>query len=162
MSFATTLKGSTWMWYNHLPPNSIHDFQEFGTKFVVHFMGGRIYSKPSAHLFTIQQKGGESLKSYYHRFHQEILMINDLNDGVAVATFLKGVGSSDCLMTLARETPRTIIDLNEELDKHIRVEELLGGESCLPSQDLSLYTLHQNRELVTSPFFLSVMDYICY
>ena len=87
-SFATTLNGSARMWYNHLPPNSMHDFQEFGTKFAAHFMGGRRYSKPSAHLFTIKQKSGESLKSYYHRFNQESLMISDPNDVVAVAAFL--------------------------------------------------------------------------
>lgn len=61
-SFATTLKGIAQMWYNHLPPSSIHDFQEFGTKFIPHFMGGINYSKLSAHFFTIKQKSNESLK----------------------------------------------------------------------------------------------------
>lgn len=32
-------------------------------------------------------------------------------------------------MTLAREAPRTMSDLKEELDKQIRVEELLGGRN---------------------------------
>lgn len=70
-SFATTLNGPALMWYNHLPPNSIHDFQKYGIKFVTHFMGGRNYSKPFAHIFTIKQNSGETLKSYYNMFNQE-------------------------------------------------------------------------------------------
>ena len=52
-AFVTTLKDSAWMWCNNLPSNSVKSFQEFGTKFIAHFLGTRIQSKPYSHLFTI-------------------------------------------------------------------------------------------------------------
>lgn len=110
------------MWYNHLPPNSKHDFQEFGTKFMAHFMGERKYSKPSTRIFTIKQKGGKSLKIYYHRFNQESVLISELNDGITVDTFLEWVNYPYYLMTLAWEAPRTMSYLREKLDKQIRTE----------------------------------------
>lgn len=56
-------------------------------------------------------------------------MIIDLNDGVAMTAFLEEVSSQHFLMTLAREAPRTMTDLRKELEKHIRVKELLGGRN---------------------------------
>lgn len=98
-------------------------------------MGGIKYSKPSTHLFIIKHKNGESLKNYYHFFNQESLIISNLNDGVVMAAFLEGVSSPYFLMTLAKEVPMTMIYLMENLDKHIRAEEFLGGKTCLLSQD---------------------------
>ena len=62
-------------------------------------------------------------------FNQESLMISHLNDWMAVAAFLERVSSPYCLTALAREAPRTMTDLRYELDKHIRVGELLGGRN---------------------------------
>ena len=63
-AFVTTLKGSARMWCNNLSQNSIQNFQELGAKFITHFLGTRKHSKPSSHLFTIQQRSSESLKDY--------------------------------------------------------------------------------------------------
>ena len=127
--FVTTLKGSARMWCNNLPPNSIRSFQELGAKFIAHFLGTRKHSKPSSHLFTVQQKSSESLKDYASRFNQESLMISGLNDGVAVAAFMQGVTSPLCLMTLARTTPKSMSELLDEVDKQVGVEEALQGRN---------------------------------
>ena len=128
-AFVTTLKGSARMWYNGLPPNSIQSFQELGAKFVAHFLGTRKHSKPSSHLFTVQQRSSESLKDYACRFNQESLLISGLNDGVAIAAFIQGVTSPLCLMTLARTTPKSMSELLEEVNKQIGVEEALRGRN---------------------------------
>ena len=56
-------------------------------------------------------------------------MINNLNEGVVVATFMEGVNSPYCLMTLAKMAPKTMLELLEEVNKHIGVEEILQGRN---------------------------------
>ena len=56
-------------------------------------------------------------------------MISGFNDGVAVATFIQGVTSPLCLMTLARMTPKSMSELLDEVNKQIGVEEALRGRN---------------------------------
>lgn len=48
---------------------------------------------------------------------------------MVVDVFLKGVNFPYCLIMLAREAPRTMLYLRDELDKQIRAEELIGGRN---------------------------------
>ena len=54
-AFAITLKGSALAWFNRFPPSSVSSFRELSIMFVSHFIGARMYMKPSYHLLTIQQ-----------------------------------------------------------------------------------------------------------
>ena len=105
-SFYHNSQGVARMWCNNLPPSSIQSSQEFGTRFIFHFPGTRKQSKPSTHLFTVKQRFTKSLKDYACGFNQGSLMINNLNEGVAIAAFMERVSSPYCLMTLARMTQR--------------------------------------------------------
>ena len=60
-------------------------------------------------------------------------MINNLNEGVAVAAFMEGVSFPYYLITLVRMAPKTKSGLLEEVNKQIRVKETLQGRnmSCL-------------------------------
>ena len=48
-AFATTLKGPALAWFNRIPPSSISSFRELSIAFVSHFIGARMYRKPSYH-----------------------------------------------------------------------------------------------------------------
>ena len=54
-AFAITLKGPALAWFNRLPPSSISSFKELSIAFVSHFIGAKMYRKPSYHLLTIKQ-----------------------------------------------------------------------------------------------------------
>ena len=54
-AFAITLKGLALAWFNRLPPYSISSFTELSIAFVSHFIGVRMYRKPSYYLLTIEQ-----------------------------------------------------------------------------------------------------------
>ena len=56
-------------------------------------------------------------------------MISGLNNGVAVATFIQGVTSPLCLMTLAKTIPKSMSELLDEVNKQIGVEEALKGRN---------------------------------
>ena len=54
-AFAITLKGPSLAWFNRLPLSSISSFTELSIASVSHFIGARMYRKPSYHLLTIKQ-----------------------------------------------------------------------------------------------------------
>ena len=54
-AFTITLKGPALALFNRLPPSSISSFRELSIAFVSHFIGARMYRKPSYHMLTIKQ-----------------------------------------------------------------------------------------------------------
>ena len=54
-AFTITLKGLALALFNRLPPSSISSFRELSIAFVSHFIGARMYRKPSYHMLTIKQ-----------------------------------------------------------------------------------------------------------
>ena len=56
LSFLTTLKGATWVWFNKLASSSIDDFEQLSNSFVRHFSDGHRQKRPTNHLLTIKQE----------------------------------------------------------------------------------------------------------
>ena len=54
-AFAITLKGSTLVWFNRLPPGLVLSFKELSITFVSHFIRARTYRKPSYYLLTVNK-----------------------------------------------------------------------------------------------------------
>ena len=75
-AFSIKLKGPTLAKFNRLPPLSVSSFRELSIAFVSHFIGARIYKKPSYHLLTIKQSPRESLRSYVQRFNAESFKVD--------------------------------------------------------------------------------------
>ena len=90
-AFAITLKGPALAWLNRLPPSSISSFGELSIAFVFHFIGARMYRKPSYHLLTIKRGSQESLRSYVQRFNAESLKV-DIPEKFAITAFIAGLG----------------------------------------------------------------------
>ena len=53
-AFIITLKGPALAWFNRLPSASISSFTELFIAFFSHFIGARMYKKPSYNLLTIK------------------------------------------------------------------------------------------------------------
>ena len=91
-AFVITLKGPALAWFNRLPHFSISSFTELSIAFVSHFIGARMYRKPSYHLLTIKQSSQESLRSYVQKFNAESLKVDILDEKFAVTAFIAGLG----------------------------------------------------------------------
>ena len=91
-AFAITLKGPALAWFNRLPPSSISSFTELSIAFVSHFIGARMYRKPSYHLLTIKQNSQESLMSYVQRFNTESLKVDIPDEKFVITAFIAGLG----------------------------------------------------------------------
>jgi len=89
--FPTTLRGIAQKWFNDLLSGSITSFLQLAELFSMHFVVNKRERKTSIHMAKIRQAKGEDLKEYIMRFNGEVVLILDLQDGVAYAAFLNGL-----------------------------------------------------------------------
>ena len=66
--FSTSLKGVTREWFTKLPTSSIDNFEQLGSSFLCHFVGGQRPKRLVDHLLIIKQGEKETLRSYVMRF----------------------------------------------------------------------------------------------
>ena len=126
-AFATTLKGPAMAWLNRIPPSIISSFRELSIAFVSHFIGARMYRKPSYHLLTIKQGSQESLKSYVKRFNAESLKIDVPDEKFAITAFITGleVQSKDLMFSISKNPKASMAEVLAKAEKYINIEEAL-------------------------------------
>ena len=120
-AFAITLKGPTLAWFNRLPPSLVSSFRELSTAFVSHFIGARIYRKPSYHLLTIKQSPQESLRSYVQRFNAESLKVDVPDEKFAITAFIAGLGvqSKDLMFSISKNPQANMTEVLAKAEKYI-------------------------------------------
>ena len=89
--FGETLVGPALSWFVNLPYRSIMSYQELADNFVPHFASSCKLEKTSDDLNSIQQRRGESLRSYVVRFKRERITIPDLHQPTTVEAFRNGL-----------------------------------------------------------------------
>ena len=126
-AFAIMLKGPALAWFNKLPPSSISSFRELSIAFVSHFIGARMYRKPSYHLLTIKQSLQESLRSYVQRFNAESLKVDILDEKFAITAFIVGLGiqSKDLMFSISKNPQASMSEVLAKAEKYINGEEAL-------------------------------------
>ena len=112
-AFAITLKGPALAWFNRLPPSSISSFRELLIAFVSHFIGAKMYRKPSYHLLTIKQGSQESLRSYVQRFNAESLKVDIPDEKFAITAFITGLGvqSKDLMFSISKNPQASMAEV---------------------------------------------------
>jgi len=108
--FPATLKGVAQSWFNDLAPRSITCFQDLTDKFVNQFLASHKERRTSIHLSKIKQGPQESLAEFVKRFHQEAMLIPNLEDGVAYTSFLNGLKSGRFKFSLAEQKETTLAE----------------------------------------------------
>ena len=91
-AFAITLKGPALAWFNKLLSSSISSFTELSIAVVSHFIGARMYKKPSYHLLTIKQSLQKILRSYVQRFNAKSLKVDIPDEKFTITTFIARLG----------------------------------------------------------------------
>ena len=126
-AFSITLKGLTLAWFNRLPPSSIFSFRELSIAFVSHFIGARMYRKPSYHLLTIKQGSQESLRSYVQRFNAKSLKVDIPDEKFAITAFIAGLGvqSKDLMFSISKNPQASMAEVLAKAEKYINGEESL-------------------------------------
>ena len=101
--FPSTLKDVVQSWFNGLPPGTVTCFQNLADKFVSQFIASRKERMTSIYLSKIKQGPQESLVEFVKCFHQETVLIPDLEDGLAHTSFLNRLKSDRFKSSLAKQ-----------------------------------------------------------
>ena len=109
-SFPTTLKGAAREWFTKLLTSSIDNFEQLGSAFVRHFVGGQRPKRQDDHLLTIKQGEKETLRSYVTCFTQGTLEVDEADDKVQLTAFKAGLKSRDFVFSLAKNPLKTMVE----------------------------------------------------
>jgi len=85
--------------------------------------------RTSIHLSKIKQGLQESLIEFIKRFHQERVLIPDLEDGVAYTSFLSGLKSGCLKFFLAEQKETTLVEALRKTVDFIRATEICTDNS---------------------------------
>ena len=125
--FPTTLKGVAREWFTKLPTSSIDNFEQLGSSFPRHFVGGQRPKRPADHLLTIRQGKKETLRSYVTRFTRETLEVDEADDKVQLTTFKAGLKSREFVVSLAKNPSKTMVEMLLKVQKYMNAEDALAA-----------------------------------
>ena len=109
-SFPTILKGAAREWFTKLPTSSIDNFEQLSNSFVRHFVGEQRPKRTVDHLLIIKQGEKETLRSYVTHFTRGMLEVDESDDKVQLTTFKAGLKSRDFVVSLAKNSPKTMVE----------------------------------------------------
>ncbi|XP_074570551.1 uncharacterized protein LOC141827208 [Curcuma longa] len=121
--FLNTLAGSAQRWFNHLPPASIHSFEEFKEIFLHQFSSAKKYQKSPLTLFSMKQKPKETLREYLHRFSKEVWDRPSTPSDILTSALTQGLQDGDFFRSLVKKPPSSYPKLLERANKYIHLEE---------------------------------------
>ena len=101
------------------------NFEQLSNAFLRHFIGGQRPKRPADHLLTIRQEERETLKSYVKRFTRETLEVDKADDKVQLTTFKAGLRSRDLVASLAKNPPRTMVEMLIKAHKYMNAEDAI-------------------------------------
>ena len=105
ITVALTLGRPAFKWFGNLRPGSISSFEELQRSFLTRFSGSRERMLGKAHLRSLKQKKGESLREYLVRFTEESNKVNQFEDGDVIASILEGLQMGNFLNSLVKREP---------------------------------------------------------
>ena len=112
------------------------NFEQLSNAFLRHFIRGQRPKRLANHLLTIRQGEKETLRSYVKRFTRETLEVDEADDKVQLTTFKAGLRSRDLVASLAKNTPKTMVEMLLKAQKYMNAEYALAAikdvEKTLP------------------------------
>ncbi|WVZ84190.1 hypothetical protein U9M48_031246 [Paspalum notatum var. saurae] len=114
-------------WLEHLPEDTIHDWEGLRKVFVGNFQGTYKCPGNSWDLKGCMQKPGESLRDYIRRFSQKRNELPDITDADVVSAFTYDTSNEALVHELGRGRPRTTTDLLDNATKFADGEDAVGA-----------------------------------
>ena len=92
-----------------------------------HFIRGQRPKRPADHLLTIKQGEKETLRSYVKCFTRETLEVDEVDDKVQLTTFKAGLRSKDLVASLAKNPPKTMVEMLLKAQKYMNAEDAVAA-----------------------------------
>jgi hypothetical protein len=121
--FLVALTGMARSWLMNLPEGTLHSWSELHRQFTANFES--VYARPGneTDLHTIQQRPGESLRSFIQRFSQVHNIIPRISNASVVVAFCHGVRDEKMLEKLTTHDVQDVSALFSLADKCAKTTE---------------------------------------
>jgi hypothetical protein len=121
--FHVALSGPARTWLMNLAPGSIYSLEELCAWFVANFASAYQQHGVEAHLHTVRQEPGETLRTFISRFTKVRGTIPRISDASIITAFRQGVRDEKMLEKLATHDVETVPTLFALADKCARAAE---------------------------------------
>jgi hypothetical protein len=121
--FHVALSGPVRTWLMNLAPGSIYSWEELCARFVANFASAYQQHGVEAHLHTVRQKPGETLRTFISRFTKVRGIIPRIYDASSIMAFRQGVRDEKMLEKLATQDVETVPTLFALANKYARAAE---------------------------------------
>ena len=122
--FSFSLESMAMRWFDGLERGSIRSFEELTRAFGAKFMMYSKVPRPLDSLLSMVLREGEALKTYFDRYWEMFNEIDGDFEDVAIRIFKVGLPIEHNLRkSLTMKLARSICQLMDHIDKHMRVEE---------------------------------------
>jgi hypothetical protein len=121
--FPVALTGTARSWLMNLPQGSLSSWEELWHQFMANFKSAYAHLNIKVDLHAVQQRPGESLRSFIQWFSQVWNTIPCISDAFVIVTFQQGVRDEKMLEKLATHDVQDVSELFSLPDKCGRTPE---------------------------------------
>ncbi|GKU92878.1 hypothetical protein SLEP1_g6546 [Rubroshorea leprosula] len=144
--FPTTLKSTARRWYHKLPRHSIDSFSQLAKLFSNKFASQREIKRTATELMQVNQKEGESLRDYMHRFNKATLDIDNVPDTICLFALLHGLKRGRFLDDLLENPPKMWNEVNDRSASFILSEDFQSSKRRADDKPSKGQEQHPRRE----------------
>jgi hypothetical protein len=121
--FHVALSGLARTWLMNLAPGSVYSWEELCARFTANFASAYQQHGVEAHLHTVRQEPGETLRTFISRFTKVRGTIPRISNASIITAFHQGVHDEKMLEKLATHDVETVSTLFALADKCARAAE---------------------------------------
>ncbi|GJW87021.1 reverse transcriptase domain-containing protein [Tanacetum coccineum] len=109
--FNSTLIGSTRVWFDDLPPESINSSDELKKAFLANFLPQKKCIKDPVEIYHIKQKEGESTEDFVQRFKTESRHVKGAPECMRIFGFMHGITNPELIKRLHENIPKSVDEM---------------------------------------------------
>ncbi|GJY61212.1 reverse transcriptase domain-containing protein [Tanacetum coccineum] len=119
--FNFTLIGSTRVWFDKLPPESIDNYMR--KAFLGNYSQQKKYIKDPVEIHHIKQREGESTKVFMERFKAKSMHVSGAPECMKVSGFMYGITNPDLIKNINDNIPKSVDEMMSVTTTFLREEQ---------------------------------------
>ncbi|GKA82725.1 reverse transcriptase domain-containing protein [Tanacetum coccineum] len=127
--FNSTLIGSTRVWFDKLPPESIDSYEMLRKAFLGNFSQQKKYIKGPVEIHHIKQREGDSTKAFMERFKTESMHVNGAPACMRISGFMHDITNPDLIKRLNDNIPKLLDEMMSITTAFLRGEVVVANQS---------------------------------
>ncbi|GJS47357.1 reverse transcriptase domain-containing protein [Tanacetum coccineum] len=134
--FKSTLIGSSRVWIDKLPPESIDNYEVLWKAFLGNFSQQKKYIKYPVEIHHIKQREGESIEALMERFKAESMHVNRAPECMRIYGIMHDITNQDLIKKLNENIPKSIDEMMNVITAFLRGEIAAANQSRKKAQPI--------------------------